>query len=352
MDAVGSEQAAIMGLFDAGPMAMVFAATFPLRTRALILVNTAARLLVAPDYPHGATAHQAAAVISHVEETWGTEEQAWLQVPSRAADDSFRRWFARYTRSIAGPGAVRAYLDASLHADARSVLSSLHVPTLVLHRSEYHLFRIEHGRYLADKIGGARLVELPGRDGPLPWESPERSVDAIEELLTGARASTEHDTALVTVLFSDIVDSTSRAEAMGDRRWRELLDEHHRAVRRVLAAFGGELVDTAGDGTLATFTGPGRAIRSAMAIRDALADLGLGIRAGIHIGEVQLREDGIGGITVHIGARVMAKAQPGEILVSRTVRDVIAGSDVQLTSRGPQDLKGVTGSWELFSVTS
>lgn len=350
MDAAGSEQAAIMGIFDAGPMAMLFAATRPDRSVALILANTSARILASDDYPLGAPSSVAEAAIDRVARTWGTEEQARMQVPSRASDERFRRWFARYTRSVAGPTAVRAYLRAMLDVDARSILSSVRVPTLILHRKHYPLFRIEHGRYLADHIKGARFFEIPGADGPLPWENADMVVDLIEEFLTGVRRGAEPGRAVATVLFTDIVSSTERARELGDQRWLELLNLHNEAAHRLVEAFRGRVIKKTGDGVLATFDGPRRGIRAAVALRDELLRIGLEVRSGIHTGEVELRDQDVGGMAVHIAARVMAAAGAGEILVSRTVRDLIVGSEVRLEDRREHTLKGVEGDWQLFAV--
>jgi class 3 adenylate cyclase len=350
MDAAGSERAAIMGVFDAGPMAALFAATKPERTIALILANTAARLLASEDYPIGAPPEVVEEVIERVEDTWGTEAQAWLQAPSRADDENFRRWFAKYTRGIASPTAVKAYLHAMLEADARPILASVHVPTLVIHRTNYPLFRIEHGRYLAQHVEGARFVELPGADGALAWENADLLVDEIEEFLTGVRHRAEEDRALATVLFTDIVESTERARELRDQRWLGFLDVHDRIARRVVESFDGRLIKTTGDGILATFDGPGRGIRAAALLREELRRTGLEIRAGLHTGEAELRDGDVGGIAVHIAARVMAAAGPGEILVSRTVHDLIAGSAIALEDRGSHWLKGVEETWQLFAV--
>ncbi len=350
MDAVGSRRAAIMGMFDAGPVAALFAATYPARTLSLILANTAARLLRADDYEIGVPPERAAAIVDQVVSTWGSEEQVDQQVPSRASDEEFSRWFARYTRSIASPGSVRAHLTTMLEADVRAALGGVHVPTLVIHRSNYALFRIEHGRYLAESIAGATFLELPGRDGPLAWEHPDLAVDAIEQFLTGAHGGAEPDRALISTLFTDIVGSTQLATAVGDRAWRRLLDQHDDTARRVVSAFGGRVVETTGDGVLAAFVDPGPAVRAAAALRSELAGLGLDIRAGVHTGEAEVRGTGVGGLAVHIGARVMQAAGPGEILVSRTVRDILLGSADRFTERGPHDLKGVPGTWDLFAL--
>jgi class 3 adenylate cyclase/pimeloyl-ACP methyl ester carboxylesterase len=350
MDAAGSDRAAIMGIFDAGPTAMLFAASRPERTVALVLANTSARILRSDDYPVGARPERIEEVGSRIERTWGTEEQAEMQVPSRASDPQFRRWFARYTRSIAGPTAVSAYVRAMIHTDARSVLPSIRVPTLILHRVDYPWFRIEHGRYLAEHIEAARLVELPGADGPLPWEHAGLALDAIEEFLTGSLRGPDTTRAVTTLLFTDVVRSTERAAQLGDELWREVLSLHDDAAHRMTSTFGGRIVKTMGDGVLATFDGPRRAIRASAALRRELRRIGLDVRSGIHTGEVEKRGVDVSGIAVHIAARVMAAAGEGEILVSRTVRDLIAGSEIELEERGAHQLKGVAGDWLLYAL--
>jgi class 3 adenylate cyclase len=252
---------------------------------------------------------------------------------------------------MASPKAAQAFLRTMLEADVRTVLPLVHAPTLILHRRDVQLLPIGHARYLAEHIPEARLVELPGADAPLIWEQPQLALDLIEEFLTGVRRPPEPTRVLATVLFTDVVDSTKLATRLGDRRWRELLDVHDELARQAVEETGGQLVKTTGDGILATFDGPGRAIRCAAALRDELRGLGVQIRAGLHTGEVELREDDVGGIAVHIAARVMAAAGAGEILASRTVRDLVVGSDIALDDRGSRPLKGVQGTWQLFAVT-
>jgi class 3 adenylate cyclase len=352
MDTVGSERATMMGMFDAGPMAALFVVTKPERADALILANTSPRVLRSDDYSIGAGLERAQDAINQMVDTWGTEEQARMQVPSRASDERFRRWFARYTRSIASPTAIQAYLSAMLQADARAILPSIRHPTLVLHRTGYSLFPVEHGRFLADHIENARLVEIPGSDGPLPWEYPDVVVDAIEEFVTGTPRRAEPSRAVLTMLFTDIVKSTEQLGQIGDWQWRHVLDRHDEASRRIVDAFGGRVVQTTGDGVLAAFEGPGRGVRAAFALRDHLKSIGIDVRSGLHTGEVELRDgDYIGGMAVHIAARVMAAAEAGEVLVSRTVRDLTFGSRVRLEDRGAHRLKGVAGDWQLFAVT-
>jgi class 3 adenylate cyclase len=351
MDAAGSRQAALMATTaEAGPMALFFAATRPERTRALVLANASARYVAADDYPIGFPPEQADTLISQVEESWGTAERIADGIPSKAGDERFRRWMARVQRSIASPRTVHIFLRALFEVDVRPLLPLIQAPTLVLHRRDFRLLPIEHGRYLAEHIPNARLVELPGSDGPLTWETPDLILGHIEEFLTGVRASAPANRVLATVLFTDIVASTERAAELGDRRWRELLQVHDDLGARLVEQWGGRVVKSTGDGLLATFDGPGRAIACATALRDRLGDIDLQIRAGLHAGEVELRDEDVGGIAVHIAARVMAAARPGEVLVSSTVHDLVAGSDQVLEDHGTHQLKGVDGDWHLFAV--
>jgi class 3 adenylate cyclase len=350
MDTVGSERAAIMASYDAGPTGMLFAATKPQRTSALILVNTAAKYLASDDHPSGVPTDVAAQLSESMAERWGSDQHVLLQVPSKAEDPRFRAWYAKKTRSIAGPAAAAAYFRSIYKADARALLPAIHVPTLVLHRAAYAFMPLAQGRYLADHIDGARLVELPGSDGPLFWEHADQALEAVEEFLTGVTPSVPSDRVLATVLYTDIVDSTKQLERMGDQRWRGLLDMHDDLARRLVDASGGRLIKTTGDGVLATFDGPGRAIRFAAGFRDQLDALGLAIRIGIHAGEIELRGDDIGGMAVHLAARIMAEAGAGEILVSRTVRDLVVGSDIAFADRGVHHLKGIEGDWPLLAA--
>jgi class 3 adenylate cyclase len=351
MDAAGSRRAALMATTaEAGPMAMFFAATRPERTSALVLGNASARYVAADDYPIGFPPERAEAIISRVEQTWGTAEPVATAIPSRAGDERFRRWVARMQRSMASPRTAHTFLRALFEVDVRSLLPLIQAPTLVLHRREFALLPIEHGRYLAEHLPNARLVELPGADGPLTWETPDLVLDLVEEFLTGVRHAAPTTRVLATVLFTDIVASTERASELGDRRWRELLDVHDDLGRRLVEQWGGRVVKSTGDGLLATFDGPGRAIACAAALREQLGDIDLRIRAGLHAGEVEVRGDDVGGIAVHIAARILGEAAPGEILVSRTVRDLVAGSDRTLADRGTRRLKGVEGDWQLFAV--
>jgi class 3 adenylate cyclase len=351
LDEIGSERAAIFVSVDAGSMAMYFAATKPERTSALMLFNTTARYLFADDYPIGIPHEVTAALLGRLDQLWGTEAMAQLTVPSRAGDERFRRWYAKLLRSTASPRAAQAFLRAMIEIDVRPLLPLIHAPTLVLHRTGYELIPIEHGRYLAKHIPDARLVELPGVDAALYWEAAGTTLDHIEEFIGDLRRPPEPTRVLTTVLFTDIVASTEQASRLGDRRWRELLDVHDELARRIVEEFAGQLVKTTGDGILATFDGPGRGIRCAVALRDELRGIGLQIRAGLHTGEVELRDGDVGGIAVHLAARVMAAAGSGEILTSRTVRDLVVGANITVEDRGPQVLKGIENTWQLFAVT-
>jgi class 3 adenylate cyclase/pimeloyl-ACP methyl ester carboxylesterase len=351
LDEVGSDSAAILVGVDAGPMAMYYAATKPQRTSALMLFTTSAKFIAAGDYSIGIPREVAEALVGQVDQLWGTEAIAQLMIPSRAGDQRFCRWFAKLTRGAAGPRAAQAFLRAMFEIDARPILPLVQAPTLVLHRTEAPLVPIEHGRFLAEHIAGAKLVELAGTDWGLPWQGADIALDHVEEFLSGLRRPPESARVLSTVLFTDIVGSTNQAGRLGDRRWRELLAVHDDTARRVVEEFQGQLVKTTGDGILATFDGPGRGIRCAAAFRDELRGIGLQIRAGLHTGEVELRDGDIGGIAVHLAARVMAVAGSGEILTSRTVRDLVVGANITVEDRGSHALKGINDPWQLFAVT-
>jgi class 3 adenylate cyclase len=354
-DAVGSERAAIIAWLDGGPMAMLFAATYPERTAALVLAHTAARYVRAEDYPHGFAPEVAEQLLHMVEELWGTEGFVSIAAPSRSQDEGFRQRYGRYLRAAARPReAAAAQLRNVLSADVRHVLPLIHCPTLVLSRTGYPLVTRDHARYLAEHIPDARLVELPGTDGTLVTEHASEILDRIEEFLSGVPGGAVPDRVLATVLFTDIVGSTDRATSMGDRRWKAILEARDEITRDQVAQFQGRFIESTGDGVLATFDRPGRAIRAAGAIQASIRALGIDIRAGLHAGEIELREGGhrVGGIAVHIAARVTAIAPPGEILVSSTVKDLVAGSGVEFSDRGVHDLKGVPGAWRLFAVES
>ncbi len=351
LDAAGSERAVVLAETDGGPTGLLFTAMQPERVSGLILANTTARRLKADDYPMGISVEAAHDLLERFRQTWGTADITRLAWPSRANDAEFRRWVAKETRAIATPknaAAQTRYIIENL--DARKALPLIQVPTLVLSSKDNRAYTIEEGRYLADHIDGARFVELPG--GDLFVASSPTAVEEIVEFMTGERPPVEVDRILTTLLFTDIVASTELAEREGDRRWSELLSGHHKIVRSELHHFRGREVDTAGDGFFATFDGPARAIRCASIIRDGVGGLGLQIRAGLHTGEVELSDSGPRGLAVHIGARVGALAGPGEVLVSRTVADLVVGSGIKLADRGEHRLKGVPGRWRLFSVAT
>jgi class 3 adenylate cyclase len=352
MDAAESKQAAIIGLAEGGPLAVLLAASLPERCRALVLFNTAARLTAAADYPWGAPEDVLLEIVRRQAESWaaGDADHVPVLAPSRVTDTHFTEQLVRVGRGAVSPGAVAHYFRQSVLTDVRELLPAIQAPTLVLQRAHDQIAPPEHGRYLAEHIPNARYVELDGADHIWFTENGDELVDEVEEFLTGNRASPDPDRRLATVLFTDIVGSTARAAAVGDTRWHALLDEHDAIVRQELARFGGHEIDHTGDGFLATFDGPGRAIRCARALHDALARVGLAVRVGVHTGEVEVRGEQIGGLAVHIGARVMAIGGGGDIVVSSTVKDLVAGSGLMFADRGEHELKGVPGTWHLFAV--
>jgi class 3 adenylate cyclase len=349
MDAVGSERAALFGLSEGGPMSILFAATYPERTTALILYGTfAVGPLVGGDNPGGQRWVEVAHTMSNALDHWGEGRTLSLFAPSVAGNAAYRSGWGRFERAALSPAMARALWHLVVSIDVRHVLPAIRVPTLVLRRAGDFLPVGLH-RQLAETITGARYVELEGDHVPGTGDI-DAIVDEVREFLTGVREGPSVDRVLATVLFTDIVGSTERAAALGDRRWRDLLEGHRALVRQELARFRGREVKTLGDGFLATFDGPARAIRCACAIRDGVRRLGVDIRAGLHTGECEIMGDDVGGIAVHIGARVAASAAPGEVLVSSTVRDLVAGSGVRFADRGTRTLQGVPGEWRLLAV--
>ncbi len=351
-DAVGSDRAALLGVSEGAPMCALFAATYPGRTTAIILFGGYARRLEAPDYPIGSSLEAREAFHEEIARDWGGPVGLDIRAPSRIHDERFRANWARYLRMGASPAAVLALTRMNAEIDVRPILESIRVPTLVVHRSGDRTIPVEAGRYLAEHIPKASLVEVPG-DDHLPWiGDPDRVLGEIEEFLTGVRHQAEPDRVLATVLFTDIVGSTKRAAELGDKAWGELLHAHHAVVREQLARYGGHEMGTAGDGFLATFDGPARAARCGLAIASAVRQLGLEIRAGLHTGEVEQTPDGgIRGLAVHIGARIGALAKPGEVLASRTVKDLVVGSGLVFEDRGAATLRGVPDEWQLYTVS-
>jgi class 3 adenylate cyclase len=352
MDDVGIERADIGGVSEGGPMAMLFAATYPERVNRLLLSGTAARFTRVSGYACGVTPAVFDGMIAAVVSGWATPHSLLtpMWMPSLIMDAGFRRWVTTYERACASPGSVRDLLRFIRDIDVRSVLAAIQAPTLITHRTRDLVVSVEHGRYLAQHIPKARLIELPG-DDHVPWVHGEPLVDAMEAFLTGsASAHVDVDRVLATVLFTDIVDSTRRATELGDAAWRQLLDRHDRVLRDELARHRGVEVKTTGDGLLATFDSPSRAVRAAAAMVVAAAEVGIELRAGLHTGEVERRGDDIAGVAVHVAARVGALARPGEVLVSATVRDLVLGSGSRFVDRGSHALKGVDGSWTLCAL--
>jgi pimeloyl-ACP methyl ester carboxylesterase len=350
MDAAAVGRGALLGWSEGGSYSAFFAAREPERVSHLILYAAPPRIMRTDDYAAGWPPEMLDQILADTEASWGTDAVAGWVNPSAAEDEAYRRWFAHMQRLAASPSSAREMMAGLRDLDIRDLLPSLQVPTLILHRVEETWVRVEHSRYLAEHIPGAKYVELPGADH-WPWMGDgDAVIDEIEEFVTGTRPVREPDRVLATVLFTDIVDSTRRAADLGDRRWRDVLERHNRVVRQSLERFRGDEVKTMGDGFLATFDGPARGIRCARAVVDDLGPLGVDLRAGLHTGECEAMNGDLGGVAVHIGARVAAKAQPGEVLVSSTVKDLVAGSEIDFQDRGEHELKGVPGRWRLFAV--
>jgi class 3 adenylate cyclase/predicted alpha/beta hydrolase len=350
LDAVGSERAAIFGESDGGQMASLFAATYPERTRALVTYGAYARLRSAPDFPLGQSDDFLEAFAIDMEDTWGEIAEGSVWAVNATRDPRFRDWLGRWVRNCSSPGAAATLLRMSYEIDVREVLPAIRVPTLVLHRVDDPLIPVEHGRYFAAHIPGAKYVELPGQDRLIFAGDVDRLADEIEEFLTGQRPAASPDRILATVLYTDIVDSTRRASEVGDQRWRELLDRHDQLMRREFERFRGEEMTATGDGFLVAFDGPARAVHCALAAANSARGLGLELRVGVHTGECEQRGDNLSGIAVHTAARIATSAAPGEVLVSRTVTDLVAGSGLEFTDHGEHELKGVPGRWALFAA--
>lgn len=350
MHAASSERAAFFAVSEGGPMAILFAAAHPERTQGLVLVATYARITACPDYPIGMPTEHLYASVRYLEPGWGTGIGLGGWAPSVAKDPAARKSFARLQRLGASPGAAMALMSSYMDIDVRPALPLVRAPTLVLHRTDDRMVPVTHGRYVAEHIEDARMVELPGTDHFWWTEDVDQIVGEAEEFLTGARSVLEADRVLASVLFTDIVDSTRRAVELGDREWRSLLNRHDSLAEREVVRHGGRLIKTTGDGVLATFDGPARSVRCAQALSDGAQSLGIVLRAGVHTGEVELRGDDIAGLGVNIASRIESLAQPGEILVSRTVTDLVAGSGLGFDDRGEHDLKGVPGRWQLFAA--
>ncbi len=350
LDAAGSERSAIVGTLEGGPMAALFAATYPERVEALILYATFARAIWAPDYDWAWRVDEREARMAELVDHWGEGLVVGAVAPSRMEDPDFREWAGRMERLSASPGSIRRIFDLIGRFDVRDVLPSIRVPTLLLHRRGDGFIKIEHSRYMASRIPGAKLVELEGDENMFAMGDSEAILGEIEEFLTGTRPEREPDRMLATVMFTDIVESTRRAADMGDRGWRFLLERHDALFRRALERHRGREVKRTGDGFLATFDGPARAIRCAASLAHAMGSLGLEVRAGLHTGELEVMNGDLGGLAVHIAARVMERAGPCEVLVSSTVKDLVVGSELAFEDRGSHELRGVPGEWRLFAV--
>ena len=350
MDAVGLERAVIMGAGEASPMAELFAATYPERTEALVVANGTARISAAPGYEIGAPPELQERFTSMAEESWGRGDMAAAINPSIAGDSAALEAWGRFFRLSASPATAAAVMRMLFEIDVRDVLSTIRAPTLVVHRQDNPIITVDQGRYLADHIQNARFVAVPGADYGLAVGDIDVVIDEVEEFLTGSRPAHPTDRVLATVLFTDIVESTPRAVELGDARWRQLLERHDELAQEEVTRFGGAIADFTGDGLVASFEGPARAVRCAFALRDRFRSLGLEIRAGLHTGEVERRREGMAGIGVHIAARVLALAGAGEVLVSRTVRDLVTGSGLRFVDRGTHALKGVPDEWEILEA--
>lgn len=346
MDGAGMEQAALLGISEGGPLTALFAATYPYRCRSLVLWGSFARFT--SWFPTEEALQQ---FLGYIDQAWGSGASMPFFAPSLANDQAAIQWMGRFERLGASPASVAALMRMNSQIDISGIVHTIRVPTLVIHRTGDVTINVEGGRYLAEHIPNARYIELPGVDHP-PWvgDNADQIADVIEKFLTGSTAAVPVDRVLATVLFTDIVGSTEKAATLGDRRWRDLLDAHHATIRRNLARFRGHEVKTTGDGILATFDGPARGVRCACAIADEVRPLGIEIRAGLHTGECEMTDEDVGGIAVHIGARVAALAGAGEVLVSSTVKDLVAGSGLRFGDRGTQLLKGVPGEWHVFAV--
>jgi class 3 adenylate cyclase len=354
VDAVGFERPVLFGISEGGPLSLLFAATYPDRVQQLALYGTLARVLVAPDYPEGVPREVVDPLLEGVEERWGKPTALGAFVQHMPDTPENREFIARYSRSACTPRMARQILTRNIEIDVRAILPAVSVPTLVLHSTRDPLVPVAWGRYIAERVPGARMVEHDA-DYHMLWDGGKAwFLDEVEELVTGHRrmSAAPAERVLATVLFTDIVGSTEKAASIGDHAWRRLLDEHDAIARQRIASFDGTVVKTTGDGVLATFDGPSRAVACAQAIRDSIAPLDLQVRAGVHTGELERRGDDVGGIGVHIGSRIAGLAGPGEVWVSRTVKDLTAGSGLEFDARGAHALKGIPEQWELYALTA
>jgi pimeloyl-ACP methyl ester carboxylesterase len=346
MDAAGIEKAAIFGISEGGSLATLFAASHPDRSKALILYGAFAHFT-----SWVPTQEALDGLFQYIDTAWGSGESLPMFAPTMKDDLALKEWWGKFERLGGSPGAVKKIMRLNSQIDITDILPTVNVPTLIIHRKDDVTVNVEGGRLLAERIPNAKYVELPGVDHmPMVGENPNRILDEMAQFLTGEWGPIETECILATVLFTDITDSTKQAADLGDQRWRDLLENHHSRVRGELNHFRGKEIDTAGDGFFATFDGPARGIRCACAIRDSVSSLGLSLRAGLHTGECELMGEKVSGLAVHIGARVMEKSNPGEVFVSSTVKDLVAGSGLRFNDRGKHALKGIPGEWRLFLV--
>jgi len=350
MDAVGSKKAALLGYSEGGPMCALFAATYPNRTHSIVLIGAYARRMQARDYPWGHTVKEGKAFIDMIQNEWGGPIGLEERAPDMVSDSNFRNWWARYLRNGASPSTAVALQLMNAEIDVRHVLPTIQVPALVIHRNGDRAVRVGCGQYMAEQIPAAKYIELSG-ENHLPYVgNADEILDEVEEFLTGVRHGPQQDRVLLTVMFTDIVDATRHAVKLGDQQWHDLLRRHHSVIRKELIHFNGREIDNAGDGFLATFDGPARGIRCACAISEAVEQLGVSVRIGLHTGECELLGEKPEGIAVHIGSRVSSIAGADEVLVSSTVKDLVAGSGIEFDDRGLHQLKGVPGEWHIFRV--
>src|SRR6266513_569117 len=354
MDDVGIERADIFGVSEGGSMACLFAATYPQRVNSLLVCGAQARWIASPDHPWGQTQEEHDRMVAMIDEDWPSFE--YITGPGagvgKDADPAFIESLSRYMRAAANPTAVHAYEKMNGQIDTRPILPSIQAPTLVMNRTGDPCSNVEAARDMASRIPGAKFKEYPGNSHSMMLDDMETVLSDIQEFITGERPIDSSDRVLATVLFLDIASSTERAAELGDTPWRNLLNSYYAIVRKELARFRGKETNTTGDGFLATFDGPARAVRCALAIALAVRQLGIEVRAGVHIGECELMGDNVGGIAVHTGARIMAKAEPGDVLVSGTVKDLVSGSGINFQDHGVHQLKGIPGEWRLFSARS
>jgi len=353
MDDAGSDSAVLLGVSEGGPMSMLFAATYPKRTQALVLCGAEVKEETTEDWPWGESTRaeiEEYLTIENMLKRWGKGLGIGYFAPSRKDDERLRELFGRLQVQSASPQDAVAFMWMAHEIDVRHVAPSINTPTLIVHRTDDRVCHVENARWLARNIRGAKYVELPGIDH-VPWIDGDDIMEEVREFLTGVREPEEPDRVLATVMFTDLVGSTDRAQELGDRRWKETLERHNEIVRHDLRRFRGREIDTAGDGFFATFDGPARAIRCAQSIVEDVRTAGLEVRAGLHTGEVELAGDAVRGIAVHTGARVAAQARAGEVLVSQTVKDLVAGSGIEFEERGAHTLKGLPGEWRLYAVS-